>query len=484
MIKNLTINSLSKNLGFFYWTKNKISGKESWSKDMFKIIGASSHNLFSFHQFISEYVHENDQYVLIENLENYIENKTAFKTDIRVRKKNKDYYWLTCKSLIEINDTITPKEHLIVFVDINKEKKYKIRYEENKFFYQESAEMTRTGGWFIDFEHKKTYWDRGTRNILGISKSIKPSIKIGLSFFSKEYKYNTLKHLLDCSRNGFPFHMETKLNTKRGHSIWAIIIGKPIYNEAKVIIGMRGVLQDIYELKMKELSIKKSMDIISSQNTRLYNFAHIVSHNLRSHSSNLDLIIELIKDTGNEDEKEELFGTLIKVSESLNKTIEHLNEVAAIHTFINRKVESIRFNDTLQLVTSSINQIINQENALIESDFSEVEDLEYVPAYLESIFLNLITNAIKYKHPKRSPHIYIKTYKQQDKKYMIVKDNGSGIDLESFGSKVFSMYGTFHQQEEAVGIGLFMTKNQIESLNGTIDIESEVGVGTVFTINF
>ncbi|MBT8320234.1 MAG: ATP-binding protein, partial [Eudoraea sp.] len=64
------------------------------------------------------------------------------------------------------------------------------------------------------------------------------------------------------------------------------------------------------------------------------------------------------------------------------------------------------------------------------------------------------------------------------------EDNGQGIDLERHGSKIFGMYKTFHKHKDAKGIGLFITKNQIEAMDGKIDIESAVGEGTTFHLTF
>jgi signal transduction histidine kinase len=63
-------------------------------------------------------------------------------------------------------------------------------------------------------------------------------------------------------------------------------------------------------------------------------------------------------------------------------------------------------------------------------------------------------------------------------------DNGLGIDLDRYGSKLFGMYKTFHNLPEARGIGLFISKNQIEAMGGKIEVESEVNVGTTFTTFF
>ncbi|WP_340066271.1 PAS domain-containing sensor histidine kinase [Ascidiimonas aurantiaca] len=482
MFKELTLKSLSEVLDFHYWTLDKSDLQESWSEGFFSVFGYEEMNL-SLTDFAKNFVHENDVQIILENFRDYIKYDLPFQLEIRVKTFNNQYHWLLCKTDTSTEQLINSDSFFIVFQDINDKKKYQIRYEENKFFYQESAEMTRTGGWFIDFVHQKTYWDRGVRKILELKKSTPPTVKKGLEHITKNYYFYTLRHFIACTL-GHAFRIQIRMSTSKNRHFWAVIIGKPVFNEKQHLIGIRGVIQDIDTLKLKELHLQDSMDIIATQNARLFNFAHIVSHNLRSHSSNLQLVTELINQATDEKEKNELLHTVTQISNSLNITIEHLNEVAAIHTQINKKPKKISFEKTLQVVTASINQIITQEKATIEADFSEARTINYIPAYLESILLNLITNAIKYKHPKRDPIIKIQTRKTKDRVSMTITDNGIGIDLKLFGTKIFGMYKTFHSKKDAVGIGLFITKNQIESLNGTIEVTSEVNQGSCFKINF
>lgn len=101
---------------------------------------------------------------------------------------------------------------------------------------------------------------------------------------------------------------------------------------------------------------------------------------------------------------------------------------------------------------------------------------------MESIVLNLTTNAIKYRDPEKEPKLTIQSYTEDEFIVLSVEDNGKGIDMERYGGKVFGMYKTFHGNKDARGIGLFITKNQIESMGGTIELESAVGVGTTFKI--
>jgi len=75
--------------------------------------------------------------------------------------------------------------------------------------------------------------------------------------------------------------------------------------------------------------------------------------------------------------------------------------------------------------------------------------------------------------------------KKEDGKCVLeIKDNGLGIDLEKHGRKLFGMYKTFHKNKNSRGIGLFITKNQIESMGGNIEVESKTNIGTTFKIFF
>ena len=94
----------------------------------------------------------------------------------------------------------------------------------------------------------------------------------------------------------------------------------------------------------------------------------------------------------------------------------------------------------------------------------------------------MITNSIKYRSPDRKPVIKVRSAKIRHHIYLYFEDNGMGIDLNKYGDSIFGMYKTFHQNPDAKGIGLFMTRNQIEALGGSIDVSSEVNVGTRFTV--
>jgi signal transduction histidine kinase len=114
-----------------------------------------------------------------------------------------------------------------------------------------------------------------------------------------------------------------------------------------------------------------------------------------------------------------------------------------------------------------------------------VKYIEYNQLYLESIFMNLLSNAIKYRSPDRLLEVNISTSISRSGELLLTfRDNGMGIDLKRHRDKIFGLYQRFHVNTEGVGLGLFIVKAQINSMGGTIEIDSIVDDGSTFTINF
>jgi len=481
MVQNKVLNSIIDDQDIGYW--ELYNNNSRWSSGLLKQLGYHKDEVeINLEFFLNNLIHPDNRDDFRDNFFGLVRHYLDFTHLLSIKCKDGSYKEFVC--LTNDNLPLNAREEA-KFIIFNK-KKYKSsrKVKKDNFYYRESAEMTSTGSWYVDFIKQKSYWDYQTKKILEYPDDYIPSLKIGSQYFAEEYCEIAANCFLKCSVSGIPFDIELKMLSAKGRQFWARTVGRPVYNDTSEIIGIRGVFQDIDDKKTKVIKLQKTSKIIASQNSRLFNFAHIVSHNLRSHTSNLSLVTQLIEDVDSIEEKIELLGSVKDISESLNATIEHLNEVVTIQTQTNENRIEVCFTNTLKIVKNSIGRIIRESNTIINTDFSQLECIPYIPAYLESIMLNLITNGIKYKHADRNPLITIKTYIEGDNKFFEISDNGVGIDLDKFGDKLFGMYKTFHYNKDAVGIGLFITKNQVESLNGQIFVESEVGKGTTFKIQF
>jgi PAS domain S-box-containing protein len=258
----------------------------------------------------------------------------------------------------------------------------------------------------------------------------------------------------------------------------------PLLDENGLATGLVGISLDITNLKEKEHELRNLINVTSLQNKKLINFAHIVSHNLRSHSANFSMLLDFLVHEKNEEEKDKIVDMLTDASDNLLETLENLNEVVTLSTNTQAKKETINLNKKISEIQQNLSNITENKKLSIINNVSKDINIRIVPAYLDSILMNFITNGVKYKHPDREPVLEFTTEKKDGYNLLYIKDNGIGIDLEKYGSKLFGMYKTFHTNKDARGIGLYITKNQVEAMHGKIEVESKLGEGTKFKVFF
>ncbi|WP_051315271.1 sensor histidine kinase [Algoriphagus terrigena] len=249
-------------------------------------------------------------------------------------------------------------------------------------------------------------------------------------------------------------------------------------------LGFIGIATDISQLTTSRKQLKDLLDKLESKNRQLLNFAHIISHNLRSPVNSLDALINFYKIEEEEQEKAMLFGLVEEVIKNLLATMEETIDVLRVQEDTDQKIESVSLTEIFEKTKTALIGKIMEYGAEVDVDLSEVTDLDFSRSYLESIFLNLMSNSLKYRHPDRPPRLTIKSGIDQERPYLTFGDNGMGIDLKKHGEKVFGMNKTFHKNADAKGVGLYIVKTQLESLGGKISIQSQVNEGTTFRIDF
>jgi len=296
-----------------------------------------------------------------------------------------------------------------------------------------------------------------------------------------------LKELLAGQR--MHYHLEKRYFHKDGHIVWVILAvslvkdlkGNPLYCVSQLTdITQRKITEE--KLQNVVLQMEAVLELTNDQNKRLLNFAHIVSHNLRSHSSNLKMLLDYIKIEDNEDTRREMFGMLNDAASNLQDTITHLNEVVAINTSLHDNLKTLNLRNAVNSAIGNITALLAEVDATCINNVDKDTEVEAFPAYLDSVLLNVLTNAIKYRSEERALVIEITAYRLDDFVVLSIKDNGLGLDLEKNGDKIFGMYKTFHGNKDARGIGLFITKNQVEAMGGRMEVESVVDEGSVFRI--
>jgi signal transduction histidine kinase len=184
------------------------------------------------------------------------------------------------------------------------------------------------------------------------------------------------------------------------------------------------------------------------------------------------------------DHDREVIRHLESSVQTLDEVITDLNTILNIRHGINKSFKPISIREQLQLALDALYEPIHAMQA--EVNISEVMDITMngVKPYLQSIFYNLIHNALKYSKASEKPIIKCSAFPENKVIKIIVEDNGMGIDMQYAKDKIFKLYQRFHTAITGKGFGLFLVKTQVRAMGGKIEIESEPNRGTRFIIEF
>ena len=235
-------------------------------------------------------------------------------------------------------------------------------------------------------------------------------------------------------------------------------------------------------ISKQKLQLEKFNQHLENKNRQLSSFAHIVSHNLRAPVSNLIVLKDFYKESTDLNDKAMLFSKVEIVIDRLNETLNELIDSLKIQGNKDIIFDTVTFDTLFAKILAIFDIQILDSKAVVTANFCEAPTIEYPKLYLESILLNLLSNAIRYRAPNRIAQIHFRTEIKNNEIILIATDNGLGIDLKKYGHKLFGLNNTFHRHPDSKGVGLFMTKTQIEAVGGSINVESEVDKGSTFKI--
>jgi PAS domain S-box-containing protein len=283
---------------------------------------------------------------------------------------------------------------------------------------------------------------------------------------------------------GVPVFQQYRICHKHGGYIWIEGTATNFLNDDSVKAVVFNY-RDVTERKKNEHERELLIQELTRHNKDLRQFSYITSHNLRAPLSNLLGLLELLKFTKIEDQslREIMHGFDVSTN-SLNDTINDLLSILFIKENTAVELEEIPVAPLFNKLLGQVSTLIEEVKPDLDIKLDPDKALVFNKSYLESIFLNLLTNAIKYRSDSRRLRITVRLIDTDDKTIITFQDNGIGIDMEKCRAKVFGLYQRFHNHPDSKGLGLYLVKTQVEAFGGTIDIDSEVDAGTIFTLTF
>ncbi len=455
------------------------------NKSICEMLGYSANELMA--KTFQEITHPDDLEADLTLLQRTLDKEIdSYKMEKRYIKKDGGIIWIVLNVAIVRDKAEKPLYFVSQIKDITKRKHADelLRESERRWIF--ASEGSGGGIWDFDLVNNTIFHSKQCLSMIGLAEH--EFNNVPGQWTARVHPEDREKYVADvnaCIAGKTEIHSnQHRVLCKDGTYKWILDRGKVIeYDKDNKPTRIIGTHTDITDQKQQEQHLRETLDVVGGQNNRLLNFAYIVSHNLRTHASNFKMIMDVLADPAiTEDEKQELSGLLTKVSDQLNDTINNLNEVVSIQTNIDIQTSELDLHSYFNRATELLNNDIILWKVNIDNQIPNDKTLIYSPAYLESIVFNLISNAIKYRSVTEHPTITIKYFEENGRQGFTIVDNGIGIDLKKHGSDLFGMYKTFNGNLDAKGMGLFITKNQVEALGGKIDVESKPGKGTTFKV--
>ncbi|SIS74247.1 PAS domain S-box-containing protein [Zobellia uliginosa] len=465
-----------------HWEWNIITDEVFWSSNLYYLFKQEENTKLEFNTYYS-YVHVEDQAIVSAHFGKAIEEKHFEKIIHRIVLNDGTLKWILLLGEVIVNEQNEIIKLIGTCQDVTEQQMQEIKFKG-------LVESAPSATLIINKEGIIQMVNKQAESLFGytpeelVEKSVEMLIP---SRFEEKRAPHREKFLANPKIQKIDIGEDFYMIHKSGREIPVKVTLGPLHIEEGLLISM--AIRDTTAQKMAErkiLKAKEDLEILTkeltAQNHQLADFTQITSHNLRAPVSNLNSLLEIYKLMDDEEERKELFEKFEIVIGHLTLTLNTLVEALSVknHTSIERS--EIFLSETLHKTREIFTAEISRTKAVVKGDFSEVDSVHYNKIYLESIFQNLIGNALKYRSSERAPLIEISSEIHNGNVLLKFKDNGLGIDLNRHGHKMFGLNKVFHNHPEAKGIGLFMTKTQVEAMGGKIAVSSKVNEGSTFSI--
>jgi PAS domain S-box-containing protein len=456
-----------------------------WSKGIEAVYGYNENEVGVGSSWWFENIHPEDSIKMSIKLYSFLEQKTEkWQDEYRFKCADNTYKYVLNRGFLLKDKNGKAMRMIGAIQDITKRKEEELRLKLLETVIvqtKESIIITEA-----DFENHKlpkiVYVNPAYTSITGF-ESHEVLGKTPDLFQGQKADFSVIRKMLTTVQSRTETQIETLSSRKNQEDFWLRFSMIPIYNLDNELTHWVSVQKDVSEEKKQEKEKEQLISELTQNNKDLKQFSYITSHNLRAPISNLTGLLNLIEDIPITDvELSEILGGFKKSTSLLNETINDLTKVMIIKDKSSVQKEDVILEEVFENIFNQLNFQIEANVPILKINFVNAPTVRINKPYMESILLNLLTNAIKYKSENRILRIAIESNIVNDKTVLTFSDNGIGIDLKRNHDKVFGLYQRFHDYPDSKGLGLYLVKSQVEAMGGTISIESTVNKGTTFTL--
>lgn len=387
-------------------------------------------------------------------------------------------------------------------IDITESKKAEKILSESEKKYRQIVETAQEGIWVIDEDNKTTFVNKKLCEILGYTRE--EMMGKDIYFFMDEEAKQIARELMQKKMEGYHDETHFRYISKSGKEVWTHISANPLFDEAGNYKGSLAMITDVTDQRNKDNKLRKLNKELAYQNQEkeiraaelsfsnkelvktnkeLDRFVYSVSHDLRSPLTSILGLISFIEEDSREPDTLE---HIKMIRASIHRLDEFIGNILS-YSQNNRTTlvtQNIPIKQTINEVISTVRNIKEANGITFNIDIDERQPFYSNWHRFNTVLENLVSNAIKY-HTKEVSGRYVNFNGTTNKKEfkLRISDNGIGIDPK-FHEKIFEMFYRLPGDTEGSGLGLYIVKETLEKMQGTIEIESEKGVGTSLIIKF
>mgnify|MGYP000306514607 CR=1 FL=1 len=453
-----------------------------WSDQIYEIFGYTPGEVVPSAELFLSFIHPEDMDQVRKNAEAGKKHYTWYSFTCRMHTKTGalKYIYTDCKFVLDNEGKPYKMYGIIQDITESHIAEMKIRHSESRLL--QAQTIAHIGSWEVNLATNESVWSDEAYRIYGIEPgNHNLTFDAWLEFIHPMDLPGFIKEMERARKDFSDSTYYHRIIRPDGVERYVCSQSRYELNNSGIPVGIYGVVHDITEEKQSEIRMSNLLKVTREQNKRLRHFAYIVSHNIRSHSANIFALVDDLCDSLRIQGNETL--DMLKISsEKLAETIEILNEIVSIQSERNKESEIINLNTCVGNLYEHLKTIYSKEDFEIMANIPEHLEIKVIPSYLNSILLNLVSNAIKFRSPYNKAIIKVDACINEDNVEISIKDNGVGIDMVKNGHKLFGLYKTFGNGNIGRGVGLFITKSQVEAMGGKIQVESVLGKGTMFKI--
>jgi len=277
---------------------------------------------------------------------------------------------------------------------------------------------------------------------------------------------------------------------KDGSTFWGSIVITALHDDDNNIIGFSKVTRDLTEKKLTDDRMKNYAMEIEFRNKQLEEYAYIASHDLQEPLRKIQIFAEMLESNiGNEAMVKKNIEKINSAAQRMSNLIKDVLKYSQLSR-ADELYETVDLNTVISTIKDDFELLIEQKN--VQLKYESLPVIKGIPIQLHQLFANLINNAIKFATDHPLIEIYSTTADPLGANAypglnpsrpfvkITVKDNGVGFE-QQYGEQVFKMFKRL-TDNSGTGIGLALCKKIVENHGGYIDVASEPGTGTEFTI--